>query len=94
MSNNFKPFHEQIAEKLIAELQAGTSPFQKPWTDSNDPAFILPVNPTTSKNYRGLNSLWLAMQGHTDPRWMTLKQASHAGYIGGKGSQGDPDQLC
>lgn len=87
MSKNFKPLHEQIAEKLIAELEAGTSPFQRPWTDTNDPAFILPVNPTTNKNYRGLNSLWLAMQGHTDPRWMTLKQASYAGYTVEKGAK-------
>jgi antirestriction protein ArdC len=87
MSKNFKPLHEQIAEKLIAELEAGTSPFQKPWTDSGEPAFTIPINPTTGKNYRGLNSLWLAMQGHTDPRWMTLKQASYAGYTVEKGAK-------
>ena len=87
MSKNFKPLHEQIAAKLIAELEAGTSPFQKPWTDSGEPSFTIPVNPTTNKNYRGLNSLWLAMQGHTDPRWMTLKQASYAGYTVEKGAK-------
>src|ERR1700761_5031572 len=87
MNKNFKPLHEQIAEKLIAELEAGTSPFQKPWTDSAEPAFTIPVNPTTNKNYRGLNSLWLGMQGHADPRWMTLKQASYAGYTVEKGAK-------
>jgi antirestriction protein ArdC len=87
MSKNFKPLHEQIAAKLIAELEAGTSPFQKPWNDSNEPAFTIPVNPTTNKNYRGLNSLWLAMQGYTDPRWMTLKQASYAKYSVEKGAK-------
>ncbi|MGF7079006.1 ArdC family protein [Mucilaginibacter sp. UYCu711] len=87
MSKNFKPLHEQIANKLIAELQAETSPFQKPWTDSDAPAFTIPVNPTTNKNYRGMNSLWLSMQGHTDPRWMTLKQAGYAGYEVEKGAK-------
>lgn len=87
MNNDFKPLHELIAEKLSAQLKAGTSPFQKPWTDAADTAFALPVNPTTNKNYRGLNSLWLAMQGHTDPRWMTLKQASFAGYAVEKGAK-------
>lgn len=87
MNKDFKPLHEQIAEKLIAELEAGTSPFQKPWTDFAEPAFTIPVNPTTGKNYRGLNSLWLAMQGHADPRWMTLKQASFAGYTVEKGAK-------
>ena len=56
MSKNFKPLHEQIANKLIAELKEGTSAFQKPWNDSDAPAFTIPVNPTTNKNYRGMNA--------------------------------------
>ncbi|NQX54480.1 DUF1738 domain-containing protein [Pedobacter panaciterrae] len=73
---NFKPLHEQIAEKLIAELKAGTSPFQKAWIDDNNPGFSIPLNPTTGKNYRGLNALWLGMQPFSDPRWLTLRQAN------------------
>ena len=87
MNKNFKPLHEQIANKLIAALQAGTSPFQKPWKDSDAPAFTIPVNPTTNKNYRGMNSLWLSMQGYSDPRWMTLKQADFAGYTVKEGAK-------
>jgi len=87
MSKNFKPLHEQIANKLIAELKEGTSPFQKPWNHSTAPAFTIPVNPTTNKNYRGMNALWLSMQGHEDPRWMTLKQADFAGYTVEKGAK-------
>ncbi|WEA01715.1 ArdC family protein [Mucilaginibacter sp. SJ] len=87
MSKNFKPLHEQIANKLIAELKAGTSPFQKPWSETDAPAFTIPVNPTTNKNYRGMNSLWLSMQGYQDPRWMTLKQADFAGYTVEKGAK-------
>jgi len=73
---NFKQLHEQIAEKLIAELKAGTSPFQKAWIDENNPGFSIPSNPTTGKNYRGLNALWLGMQPFSDPRWLTLRQAN------------------
>lgn len=87
MNKNFKPLHEQIANKLIAALEAGTSPFQKPWKDSDAPAFTIPVNPTTNKNYRGMNSLWLSMQGYSDPRWMTLKQADFAGYTVKEGAK-------
>ena len=76
MKKDFKPLQEQIAEKLIAALQEGTSPFQKPWTDDNSSGYVTPLNPTTGKNYRGMNAFWLAMQGHDDPRWMTFKQAS------------------
>ncbi len=87
MPTNFKPLHEQIAEKLIAELKAGTSPFQKPWTDDNSAGYFTPLNPTTGKNYRGMNALWLAMQGHEDPRWMTLKQASFNHWTVEKGAK-------
>lgn len=87
MNKNFKPLHEQIANKLIVALQAGTSPFQKPWSDTDAPAFTIPVNPTTNKNYRGMNSLWLSMQGYTDPRWMTLKQAGYQGYTVKEGAK-------
>jgi antirestriction protein ArdC len=76
MNTNFKPLYKQIAEKLIEELRAGTSPFQKPWREAGS-NFTLPLNPTTGKNYRGMNALWLSMQGRDDPRWMTLKQASY-----------------
>lgn len=76
MNKNFKPLQEQIAEKLIAALQEGTSPFQKPWTDDNSSGYVTPINPTTGKNYRGMNAFWLAMQGYDDPRWLTFKQAA------------------
>ena len=87
MPTNFKPLHEQIAEKLIAELKAGTSPFQKPWTNDNSSSFFTPLNPTTGKSYRGMNALWLAMQGRDDPRWMTLKQASFNHWTVEKGAK-------
>lgn len=73
---NLKPLHELVAEKLIDQLQKGTSPFQQPWTEDTGPAFSIPLNPITGKNYRGMNALWLAMQPYEDPRWMTLKQAN------------------
>lgn len=85
--SNQKALHEQIAEKLIAALEAGTSPFQKPWTDDYSAGYITPLNPTTGKNYRGMNALWLAMQDRQDPRWMTLKQASFKNWTVEKGSK-------
>ncbi len=87
MPSNFKPLHEQIAEKLIAELKAGTSPFQKPWTNDNSASYFTPLNPTTGKNYRGMNAFWLALQGRDDPRWMTLKQASFNHWTVEKGAK-------
>lgn len=87
MNKNFKPLQEQIAEKLIAALQEGTSPFQKPWTDDNTSGYVTPLNPTTGQNYRGINAFWLAMQGHNDPRWLTFKQAAANKWSVIKGSR-------
>ncbi len=51
-----KTFHEQIAENLIEQLKKGTAPWQKPW-QPGDPLLTLPNNPTTGKNYKGINVL-------------------------------------
>ncbi|MGE5153073.1 MAG: ArdC family protein [Bdellovibrio bacteriovorus] len=67
------PYYEQVANKLIEQLEAGTAPWQKPW----EPGSIhLPHNPVSGTRYKGSNVLWLEMQGRGDPRWMTYKQAN------------------
>ncbi|MCC8407697.1 ssDNA-binding domain-containing protein [Mucilaginibacter sp. UR6-1] len=88
MSKNFKPLYAQLAEKLIAEFKAGTSPYQKPVKDNGRPAFVTPVNPITGKGYSALNALNLSMRGHDDPRWMSADAASFNGYLVKEGSKG------
>lgn len=74
--------NELIAAELAEHIRTGDSPF-------DEPGFNMPVNPTTGKAYRGMNALWLAMQGRQDPRWMTLKQASNKnGWKIATGSKG------
>lgn len=82
MKNNRKPFHEEVAEKLIAQMEKGNAPFQKPWEAGE---YESPMNPVTGKRYRGVNNLWLNMSGYGDPRWMTYKQASEQGWQVRKG---------
>ena len=81
-----KTFHEQIAENLIEQLKKGTAPWQKPW-QPGDPLLTLPNNPTTGKNYKGINVLQLMSQGRTDPRWLTYKQAVNFGAQVRKGEK-------
>lgn len=71
-----KPYHEQVAEKLIQQLEQGTSPFQKPWKPGQQ---LLPYNALSGRRYRGANVLNLAMQGRADPRWVTYDQATKMG---------------
>ena len=86
-----KEFYKQVAEKLIAQLEAGTAPWQKPW-DSAAASGLLPMNFTTGKRYRGINAVNLMMAGHSDPRWMTYKQAQGIGAQVRRGEKGTPIQ--
>lgn len=80
-----KEYAEEVAARIIEQLQQGTAPWQKPWKPGE---LRLPYNPSTGKEYRGMNSLWLHMQGYSDPRWMTYNQAAAAGAQVRKGSKG------
>ncbi len=81
-----KAFHEQVAENLIEQLKKGVAPWQKPW-EPGDLLAVLPVNPTTGKRYRGINSLNLMSRAYTDPRWLTYKQAIGMGAQVRKGEK-------
>jgi putative DNA primase/helicase len=74
MAKNQKTFREEVAEEIVRQIEAGTAPWQKPW----EPGRIksLPHNPATGGAYRGMNALWLDLQGSDDPRWMTYRQAA------------------
>ena len=79
------PYYEQVANKLIEQLQAGTAPWQKPWAAGT---LHLPHNPVSGTRYKGSNSVWLEMQGRGDPRWMTYKQAKGVGAQVRQGEKG------
>jgi putative DNA primase/helicase len=81
-----KAFHEQVAENLIEQLKKGAAPWQKPWKPG-DLLAALPINPTTGKRYRGINSLNLMSLAYTDPRWLTYKQAVSLGAQVRKGEK-------
>jgi len=82
-----KPFHEQVAEKLIEQLKQGTAPWQKPWAPEAGGSFV-PMNPTTGKRYKGINAIHLMAQQRDDTRWMTFNQAKAGGYQVRKGEKG------
>ncbi len=81
-----RAFHEQVAENLIEQLKKGVAPWQKPW-EPGDLLATLPMNPTTGKRYRGINSLNLMSRAYTDPRWLTYKQAVSLGAQVRKGEK-------
>lgn len=84
VKNDKKPFHEDFAENIIAQLKAGTAPWQKPWKEGVQ---HIQYNPASKTVYQGVNQLKLAMSGFDDPRWMTFNQARDADYKIQKGSK-------
>lgn len=75
-----------VADKLIEQLKEGTAPWQKPWDATG--IRVMPYNPTSGADYKGMNAVWLMAQGHDDSRWMTYKQAAGAGAQVRKGEKG------
>ncbi len=86
MSTTKRPFHETVAANLIERLEQGTAPWQRPWTDKQQPH--LPYNPNNNRRYKGINTLNLMAQGYSDPRWMTYKQAAAIDVQVQKGEKG------
>ena len=85
MSTPFKPLSEQIAGKMIADLKAGTSIFQRPNNSMNS---SLPFNIESGHRYTGPSALVLLMQKRDDPRWATSNQANRNHTAVVKGATG------
>ena len=78
---------QEVTDSIIAMLENGVAPWQKPWEGA-----AMPFNPTTERPYRGGNTLYLMAtalsRGYEDPRWMTYKQAAEQGWQVRKGERG------
>ena len=76
--------YDDIANKIIAELEEGCVPWVRPWGTSAAKAPLgLPKNATTGRNYSGINILilWGAVVQHGFPGqgWLTFRQALSLG---------------
>ena len=75
---------QEVTDSIIAMLENGVAPWQKPWEGA-----AMPFNPTSERPYRGGNTLHLMAtaltRGYDDPRWMTYKQAAEQGWQVRKG---------
>lgn len=84
-----RDLRQEITDSIIAAMEKGTAPWQKPWQPG---AYEMPMNPTSGKAYRGGNALHLMMtamhQGYEDPRWITYRQAQENEWQVRKGEKG------
>ena len=81
--------HQHVTDTIIAQIEAGTPPWRKPWTGGAGGA-CLPVR-HNGEGYRGINVLMLwavaSERGYSSERWMTFNQAQQLGGTVKKGEK-------
>ena len=80
--------YQTITDKIIAELEAGTVPWVRPWSGEADP---FPRNALSQRPYRGINHVLLGMEAHcrgyASNQWLTFRQAHQLGAHVRKGER-------
>jgi antirestriction protein ArdC len=84
-----RDIYQEVTDKILTALERGVVPWHCPWGRYRG----LPANLTSGKEYRGANTILLAMArrciGYESPYWMTYKQAQERGGNVRKGESGE-----
>ena len=89
--------YQQVTDRIVAMLEAGTKPWQKSWSTGNAPVVITgamqrPLR-ANGQAYRGMNvlNLWCAaqMRGLQSRHWMTYRGAQELGAQVRKGARAE-----
>ena len=79
---------EETTKSMLAHLEAGVVPWQKPWSSASQ----IPLSLSSGKPYRGVNVFTLLItgwtKGYTSSYWGTYKQISERGGQVRKGEKG------
>lgn len=76
--------YAEVTDRIIAALESGTVPWQKPWTGDQ----WQPRNLQSGRPYRGINAFLLSLAAYDDPRWTTFNGAKKLGGSVRKGEKG------
>lgn len=63
-----------ITDQIIAQLEKGTVPWRKPWTEAGPPQNLI-----SKRHYRGINVWLLSMLGYQHNFFLTWKQVKEIG---------------
>jgi antirestriction protein ArdC len=90
---NRTSIYQEITDKIIAELEAGSVPWVQPWhTQVAKASLAMPKNAATGRQYGGINVLllWGAVteRGFSAQSWLTFRQALSLGGHVCKGERG------
>jgi antirestriction protein ArdC len=78
--------YDRITDRIIALLEQGTVPWQKPWKARTG----LPRNFISKNPYRGINVFLLLAMMYESPLWLTFRQMSQLGGSVRKGEKACP----
>lgn len=85
----FNRLAQQVTNEVIAQLEQGSVPWQKPWT-----SYGLPKNYLSGRHYEGFNAFYLhyitEKRRFTAPYFLTFRQAQELGGHVKKGEKGTP----
>jgi antirestriction protein ArdC len=74
----------ELTAKIVASLEQGKIPWQKPWDPEKCAGPQAPFNAVTGRHYHRINVLSLALSPVAffsgDPRWCTYRQAKEEGW--------------
>lgn len=87
---NRPSIYQTVTDRMIARLQAGVIPWEKPWQRPRDAGGPFPRNFCTGQPYRGINVLLLWSSPYNSPFWLTFKQAQRWKGSVRKGEHGTP----
>ncbi len=87
----FVNVYDRVTSKIIADLEQGVRPWQKPWSGENAGCRIVRPLRHNGEPYNGVNVLllWGATleKGYLNPTWMTFAQAEEYGAHVRKGEK-------
>ncbi len=92
MTFNRADLYQTVTDQIVAQIEAGTLPWLRPWAVSNKGDTSLPHNAATGRPYSGVNVMLLwataASRGYASNGWMAYRQAEGKGAQVRKGETG------
>ncbi|MCI7484332.1 zincin-like metallopeptidase domain-containing protein [Helicobacter sp. 10-6591] len=83
MSNKIlEKLASDLEDRILKALENGTAPWTKPWRNDG----LLPYNPFTGTQYKGLNALRLMINDNLENQYLTFNQVKELGGKIKKGS--------
>ena len=84
--------YQELTDKIVAALETGTKPWQRPWDADKAGGPSAPMNAATGRRYRGINTFVLGISPlaftSQDPRWSSYRQAAEKGWQVRRGETG------